>query len=213
MVEITEPTPAPISVPATPRNEAATAAVTAAGAPPQTRVRESPPAGFSSVTVVAVERVDEVRGDSGMTPDGSWAGRDATSSSSRTSDSDGRRVPAMPGCEAVHPHIALLHDDRLQVDPLHDELCQLLSVQECASQPAEVHECAVHECAVQECAVQSSAVHEWASQLPADDPVVFVQFTPRQDPPLQLVRAADAVAHAAAFHAPPKMSASPVRNP
>jgi hypothetical protein len=114
----------------------------------------------------------------------------------------------MPRCEAAHPHIVLLHED-----PLHDELRQLLPVHECASQPSEVQEWAVHECAVQECAVQSSAVQEWASQLPDDDHDAFVQSTPRHSPPLQLVRAADAVAHSEAFQGWPKMSASPESRP
>src|SRR3954454_6815470 len=191
-----------MSVPATPRYDAPTAAVTAARAPPETCVTLRPPAGGRSVTAVGVvvEPVDEVTPGSGMTPDGSWAGRNATSSSPSTSASQRRRVPAMPTCEAVHPQIALLHEA-----PLHDELCQLLSVHEWASQPAEVQEWAVQEWAVQEWAVQSFVVQEWASQLP-DDHDAVVQSTPRHVPPFQLVRAADAVAHAVGFQARPKMS-------
>ena len=119
----------------------------------------------------------------------------------------------MPTCEAVHPQVALLHEDPRQDDPLQDEPCQLLSVQEEDVQPADVQECAVQEWAVQECAVQSDAVHEWASQLPEGDQPAFVQFTPRHVPPVQLLRERDAVAHAEPFHAWPKMSVSPVSSP
>src|SRR3954447_8238464 len=133
-----------MSVPATPRYDAPTAAVTAARAPPETCVTLRPPAGGRSVTavteVVVVERVDEVTPGSGMTPHGSWAGRNATSSSPSTSASQRRRVPAMPTCEAVHPHLALLHEDLL-----HDELCQLLSDHDWPSQPLALQEWPVHE--------------------------------------------------------------------
>jgi len=70
IVETTEPTAAPIRVPATPRDEAATAEVTAASAPPKTWVRLRPPAGFSSVRVVVAGRVDVAERESGMTPKG-----------------------------------------------------------------------------------------------------------------------------------------------
>src|SRR3954463_5053016 len=42
MLETTDPRAAPVSVPATPKNEAATAAVTAASAPPRIWVRLKP---------------------------------------------------------------------------------------------------------------------------------------------------------------------------
>jgi hypothetical protein len=87
IVEITEPTAAPEIVPATPRYDAATAAVTAASAPPQIWVTLSPPEGRSWATAPAVVvvvvlvtlgrlwvggsgRVDGAGRGSGMTPGG-----------------------------------------------------------------------------------------------------------------------------------------------
>src|SRR4051794_5795139 len=80
MLETTEPSAAPVSVPATPRNEAATAAVTAARAPPAICVRLRPSGrrcGIGTVTASSASArraVASVRG-SGMTPGGVVGGR------------------------------------------------------------------------------------------------------------------------------------------
>jgi hypothetical protein len=65
IVEMTEPTAAPIRVPATPREEAATAVVTAASAPPTiwgmlSPAMDSPDAGTAAVVVVSLAVVLDV---------------------------------------------------------------------------------------------------------------------------------------------------------
>src|SRR5947209_3829092 len=78
MLETTEPSAAPVRVPATPRNDAATAAVTAASAPPAIWVRLRPSGrrcGVGTPTASCSGRASarwvgaSARG-SGMTPEG-----------------------------------------------------------------------------------------------------------------------------------------------